>query len=109
MGICELLEGKRQLEGEGYYGITEDDRIVFMPTIQEDIELITANNFENELFEGCREAIHKFSVSDSNKEVYAFGLYADEHNTFLIYINTLDDLKETEESYIKNGIIRKNN
>lgn len=94
-GICQLLDGKKGLEGDGYYIKTDDNRILFSTEAPHNISVVTVQDLEDALFEGCKHIINEFANSENNSEVFAFNLYADEHNSFYIYMNTISGLNNT--------------
>lgn len=94
-GICQLLDGKKGLEGDGYFVMTDDNRILYSNEAPHNISVVTVQDLEDALFEGCKHIINEFAKSENNSEVYAFNLYADEHNSFYIYMNTISGLNNT--------------
>jgi hypothetical protein len=92
-GVCQLLDGNPTRVESGYYIKTDDERIVYADKVPSDVQLVTFQELEDALFEGCKYVINEFANSENNKDVYAFNLYADEHNSFYIYINTEDSFR----------------
>ncbi|OAB41718.1 DUF4303 domain-containing protein [Paenibacillus glacialis] len=99
--LARLLEERTPIDKEGYFVLCEENKAKYSLTKPFDIESITAEHFVDALVEGCKVAIESFASGSDNKEIYVFNLYADEHNCFYIYINTLDSFKKTLESYPK--------
>ncbi|CAH1232547.1 hypothetical protein PAECIP111891_07037 [Paenibacillus allorhizoplanae] len=97
--LGRLLDEKTPIYQEGYYVMCEGDEAKFSIEKPEGVELITAEVFIRELVEGCKFVIQSFAEGPDNKNVYAFNLYSDEHNSYYIYMNTLDRFANTLERY----------
>lgn len=96
-GICQLLNGDKELEGNGYLVKTDDGRVVYSDTSPFNVQIITFEQLEEALFEGTKHIINEFVKSDDNKDVYAFNLYADEYDSFYVYLNTDSSFEKTIE------------
>ncbi|KQO18336.1 DUF4303 domain-containing protein [Paenibacillus sp. Leaf72] len=95
------MDGRTPIDRAGYYVLYEDGEAGYSLCKPEHVETITTEKFVHALVEGCKVAIQSFADSDHNKDVYAFNLYADEHNSIYIYMNTLESFEETLRSYPK--------
>ncbi|URN94242.1 MAG: hypothetical protein NAG76_20860 [Candidatus Pristimantibacillus lignocellulolyticus] len=108
-GICQLLNGDKELEGNGYLVKTEDGRVVYSDIAPFNVQIITFEKLEDALFEGTKHIINGFVNSDDNKGVYAFNLYADEYDSFYVYLNTDSSFEKTiEQNYSHYTEDRKN-
>jgi hypothetical protein len=87
--IGRLLDERTPIYQEGYFVLCENNEAKFSLEKPEEIEVVTSDSFVNSLVEGCKNVINSFATSRDNKNVYAFNLYADEHYSFYIYLNTL--------------------
>lgn len=101
-GICQLLNGNKIIGDSGYYIKNDDGRIVFAECVPVDLRLITLQDLEDALFEGCKHVINEFTQTENNKDVYAFNLYTDEHNSFYIYLNTEDAFRKYVDKHYSN-------
>ncbi|MBA2936949.1 DUF4303 domain-containing protein [Paenibacillus sp. CGMCC 1.16610] len=101
-GICQLLDGNKALKGEGYYVKTDDNRLLYTESAPLETKVVTFQNLEDALFEGCKRIINNFSISKNNIDVYAFNLYADEYNSFYVYMNTIAGLENIVKKHYPN-------
>ncbi|WP_161601643.1 DUF4303 domain-containing protein [Paenibacillus luteus] len=97
--ICQLLNGDRELENSGYFVKTDDGRIVQSDTVLIDVQVVTLKELEDALYEGCIHIVNEFISTNNNKDVYAFNLYADEYNSFYVYLNTEQSFEEHVERH----------
>lgn len=96
--LGRILDERTPYRQEGYYVLCEGDEAKFSSSAPEGV-VITEEDFVEALAEGCRTVIRDFAGGPENAEVYAFNLYADEHHSFYLYINTMPRFRETLERY----------
>lgn len=93
------LSGQTPIAIEGYYVLHDNDEVSWSLTAPEGVPTITAERFIQTLVDGCKNIIREFAGRPENKDVYVFNLYADEHHSFYVYMNTEDRFSETLADY----------
>ncbi|WP_165452650.1 DUF4303 domain-containing protein [Paenibacillus thalictri] len=97
--IGRLLDERTPIDQEGYFVLCDDNEAKFSLEKPEGIKIVTSECFANALAEGCKFVVNTFASSTDNDKVYVFNLYADEHNSIFIYLNTMDQFKGILERY----------
>ncbi|CAH1214422.1 hypothetical protein PAECIP111893_03796 [Paenibacillus plantiphilus] len=93
------LTGQTPIALEGYYVLHDTDEVSRSLTAPQGVPTITAERFVQTLVEGCKNIIREFAKRPENKDVYVFTLYADDHHSFYVYMNTEDRFTETLADY----------
>jgi hypothetical protein len=94
------MEEKTMLGKEkGYFVMGEGDQVVYSSSRPNEAEVVTSENFVNALVQGCKNIIQSFADGPDNSEVYAFNLFADEHESIYVYMNTIPRFEKTLEAY----------
>lgn len=99
--VSQHIDENRIPIGQGYYVVDTEGEINYTETIcSKELNLITIESFEEILYKECCTIIENFSKNEQNKNVYAFSLYTNEHNEIIVYLNTVEQFKDTLQGYI---------
>lgn len=97
--IGRLLDGRTSIRNEGYYILDDQNEVVFSKSAPIQTEVVTLERFTEALAEGCRDVLRSFAETADNKQVYAFGLCADEYSSIYVYLNTMSCFEKTLGEY----------
>jgi len=98
--VAQFFEGKRQPISNGYYCFKQNS-VKFTKT-KPDGPIFGLKELEEIVYQGFKNLLHNFILSENNIDVYCISLVTNEHGNLLLYINNEAMFLNNNLKYYKN-------